>query len=379
MGSVKLGLFILWISAIAGQALSTGGIQISPLSNLVIAQCAILNLTWTGGTPPFFIRFGTFDDSGTIGSGISTFNFSLLVNLPAGTQVAIGVGDTFDTPAISEFTVAPSSNSSCLVGTTPTGANPTTDVSQPTDTALPFSKGSGISHSNIAPIGGGAAGGAIVLLLIGLRVWYIWRRRQPSNTVLPTTTPVVGTHEDASTIGGPAITTPMFGTHQGVNTIGGAATPIPGTGGVSTQNPVLSQMGYQTHAYDPNKVETSRGGTSAPPMPTDEPTLFEVPYGRNRVPQTIFVANPGPIMPAPSHRVHSRSSTGGVDGGMRMTTDADSKTMMSWGPPSSQTASSAASPFLTPPPGEQELEQRLGMLESRMSTDMAPPAYNNQD
>ncbi|KAJ6508157.1 hypothetical protein C8R45DRAFT_921928 [Mycena sanguinolenta] len=172
-----------------------------------------------------------------------------------GTQVVIGVtslGEIFDSPGISDaFTVAASSNSSCLVGTTPTGVNPTTGASQPTDTTSPSltSSGSasqptdttspsltssGSSHSNIAPIGGGAAGGGTALLLIGLRLWYSWRRRQPSNTVIPTTIP-------------------GFGTHAGATTIAGAAASISVTGRVSIQNPVLSQMGYQTHAYDPSK------------------------------------------------------------------------------------------------------------------------------
>ncbi|KAJ6454566.1 hypothetical protein DFH09DRAFT_1116848 [Mycena vulgaris] len=339
MGSVRLGLLILWLLAMAGQALSTGEIQISSFSNLVIA--------------PFFI-----------------------VNFPAGTQVAIGVGDLFDSGINDTFTTAAScglpcvANSNCLVGTTPTGANPPTsqrqlstpNVIQPTDTTLPSHMGSGSSHSNLAPIGGGTAGGVITLLLIGLRLWYSWRRRQPSNTVLPTTTP-------------------MFGAHKGMATIGGTAGPIPVTGGVSTQNSVLSQLGYQTNIYDPDKVETSMGGTSPPPMPTDGPTISEVPYGQNRAPQTMLVATPVPIMPIPSHQVHSWSSTGGVDGGTRMTTntDLDSKTVMSWGPPSSQAVSSSASPFITPPLREQEREQRLCMLESRMAMDMALPPYNDKD
>ncbi|KAF7328507.1 hypothetical protein MVEN_02538000 [Mycena venus] len=341
MGSVKLGLLMSWLLAMAGQALSTGG---NP------------DLLFQPG-----YRASSFDNPETIGQGISTFNYSWQVNFPTGTQVAIAVGDLLDSPGISDtFTVAASS--AALWGplpqerirellsllSSPTSQRPhsTTGVSQPTDNTSPSRTGSGSSHSDIAPIAGGIAGGVTALLLIGLRLWYNWRRRQPSNTILPTATPV-------------------FGTHNGATTIGGTAAPIPVTGGVSTQNPVLSQMGYQTDAYDPNKVEVSTGGTSPPPMPTDGSTVSEDPYEQNRprVPQTIALMVVG-----------GGSGWRDEDDDERRLQNSDEL-----GASSSQTTSSSASPFITPPPREQEREQRLRILESRMSMDMAPPAYNDKD
>ncbi|KAJ7205256.1 hypothetical protein GGX14DRAFT_698580 [Mycena pura] len=383
--SVRLGLLMLWLLAMParGQAENTGVIQLSSFSNLVIAQCDILTITWTGGTPPFLI---TYDRLWYLCVS------RILRLIRASELVAIEVGDSlFDLSNVNEFTVAASLNSNCLVGATvatATGANPTPNVIQPTDTTSPPPRaGSGRSHSNLAPIVGGAAGGAVALLLIGVCVWYSRRRRQPNNTVLPTTTPG-----------------PVFGAHQGMATISGtqAAAPISVTGGVSTQNAVLAQRpGYQTNTYTLNNLETSTGGTGPPPMPTDGPTVSEVPYGQNGAPQSMFAATPVSIIPTPSHRVHSLSSAGGVDGGMRMTTytgtlsplscpwlhiptpssDSDSKTVMSWsgGPPSSpEAASSSASPFITPPLREQEHEPRL-MLESPMAMNMAPPPYSNND
>ncbi|KAJ7714991.1 hypothetical protein B0H16DRAFT_1617164 [Mycena metata] len=238
MGSVRLGLLILWLLAMAGQTLSTEGIQISSLyvhallrtrtlfNTSLAAQCDILNITWTGGTP------GTdLGGSETIATGVSTFNYSWQVNFPAGLNVALEWGTSSIARALA--TRSPSlrlvstnfvhtgglpclANSNCLVETTPTGANPTPNTVQPTDTTLPSSTGSGSSH--IAAIGGGTAGGATALLLIGLRLWYSWMRRQPSNTALPTT---------------------VFGAHEGMVSIAGPAAPVPITGGVSTQSTML--------------------------------------------------------------------------------------------------------------------------------------------
>ncbi|KAF8217554.1 hypothetical protein K438DRAFT_1795202 [Mycena galopus ATCC 62051] len=367
---------ILWLISMAGRAVSTEEIQIS-FSNTVIAQCDILNFEWTGGTPPFFTVPASLGNSETLETGISTFSYSWQVNFPAGTQVSIGVGDSFNDQGISGvFTVAASSDSSCLVGDTPTGATPATGGSQPTGSTLPSHSDSGGSDSDVPAIAGGAAGGAVGLIFVGLGLWYCCRRRKPNSIEPPTTTP---------------------------GTLSGTAAPLAVTRGVSTK--VLPEMGYQTEAYDPGKVQSSVGGTSPPPMMlhiapamppapstyySDESTIAEVPYEQKTKP--MVVANPvpgqrpspGPTMPVPNHQPWS--SAGGVDrgtrmttNGTRMTTNSDFKTVMSWGPPSSQAASSSAS-LITSSPREQELEQRLRMLESRVtSIDMAPPSYDEKD
>lgn len=97
-----------------------------------VVQCAPLQITWTGGTPPYLLSL----HSGTDVNGTPLISFPSVtttsltwsaVNVSAGTQLDLSLRDSSGLNSQSAvFTVQPGTDSSCLTGatnvTTPTGS-----------------------------------------------------------------------------------------------------------------------------------------------------------------------------------------------------------------------------------------------------------------
>ncbi|KAJ7456170.1 hypothetical protein FB451DRAFT_1564749 [Mycena latifolia] len=348
MGRFQFLLPILWVISMAGHALS-GIIQISSVTGVSIFQCGTYLFKWSGGRPPYKLVTG----NEVIATGVTSFSYEWTVNYAAGAVVNFGVTDGFgDSGVTATFVVLASTDSSCLRVTQTPGLRPTTTNSQPTVTPPVFS-GSGDSL-DVGAIAGGVAGGVVGILLLVLVFRYCRRRKGKAEVAAATP----GELESAGR--------------------------KPVTRGSSTKEPV-PQMGYTAAYEDEHKSQPSEekeqrmlqpATAPAPPHRKEiQASVAELGYEQKTFSQRMVVNNP--TTPIQGRRIGEPAVE--EEGRTRTTTTPDSKTVMSWEPPASQASSSVVAPPSTSP-REQELEQRLRVLESHLtSLDDAPPSYNDKD
>ncbi|KAJ7767681.1 hypothetical protein B0H16DRAFT_1686646 [Mycena metata] len=172
-------------------------IVVSSLAGLAISQCGTVTFRWIGGQAPYTIVttiLSPIDTAGTkiLGTGVTLSSYSVLVDVPAGTTAYFTVSDSVGDAAGSSdaFTVLSSTDSSCLT-TLPTTANPTSNTRPTLNPAPTTPVDATQSSTNVGAIAGGAAGGAVVVLLIGLCWWKVKRRNGRGKTQTTTAGPSV--------------------------------------------------------------------------------------------------------------------------------------------------------------------------------------------
>ncbi|VDC05466.1 unnamed protein product [Peniophora sp. CBMAI 1063] len=127
MFKATLSLAVLVVSVTAQITINT------PSGALGAIQCAVYQVTWTGGTGPFDLRLLDSEQNFVeeIASDAQSSPFQWTVNEPAGQDFILSIHDTTGTTATTgQFTIQPSSDTSCLNDTssgdltvnTPTGA-----------------------------------------------------------------------------------------------------------------------------------------------------------------------------------------------------------------------------------------------------------------
>jgi len=341
-------------------SLATGSLSlnivVSSLAGLTISQCGTVTFGWTGGEAPYTISttiLSPIDMAGTnvIATKVTLDSHTVIINLPAGTTAYFTVSDGFgDAPGLTDdFTVLSSMDSSCLT-TLPTTANPTSNTS-PTLAPAPTSAVDTTQGStNVGAIAGGAVGGAVVVLLIGLCWWK--RRNGTGETQTATASPKVlesaGPKEKARASVSSKVAPPM----QRADT----------------------DVGEEKF---PPSVELYGQKMATPTFPVSRPqeveaSVQELTYDQKTPTQKMVTTNPTPdqIRQEVQPQVEEQGRT-------RTTITTDYKTVMSWERPASAQGSTSGS--TASPSREQELEQRLRALETRItSIDDAPPSYDDK-
>jgi len=153
-----------------------------------ITQCESVRLWWepedVNGTVKFYgvipggnsfnIPQGSLSTDNSTGTG-----FNWTVDISGGTNIFVVGGDDrgIGSGGSAPFTVAYSTNSSCLSGSSPSStAGSPAGGSYPTSTSGSSSGGSG-SHSNTGAIAGGVAGGLVGVAAVALIAFFCFRRR----------------------------------------------------------------------------------------------------------------------------------------------------------------------------------------------------------
>ncbi|KAF8162172.1 hypothetical protein K438DRAFT_1985296 [Mycena galopus ATCC 62051] len=195
-------------------SLATGSLSlnivISSLAGLAISQCGTVTFSWVGGESPYTIAcsyaYGAWcsqtpitsdtilspiDIAGTyiIATGVTLERDTVLIDRPAGTRAYFTVSDRFgDTPGSTDtFTIL----SSILPLRTHRTANPTSNTTPTLGSAPTSAVDTTQGSTNVGAIAGGAVGGAVVVLLIGLCWWKVQRRKGAGETQTAAASPKV--------------------------------------------------------------------------------------------------------------------------------------------------------------------------------------------
>ncbi|KAF9791016.1 hypothetical protein BJ322DRAFT_420232 [Thelephora terrestris] len=171
--------FIVAVATLVSLLPATLGLNITTPYSAVVVQCQPVLLTWFGGTPPYYVFL--IPDRQIAAPALETFptqngnQLTWVVDQPQGTNFTLAVKDSTGAVAYSDIvTVQPSSDKSCIGGSSNVNPSPTNTASGSPSNLSPVSGSGGSptgrSPTSIAVGASGSAGDATGLSLSGFSI-----------------------------------------------------------------------------------------------------------------------------------------------------------------------------------------------------------------